>query len=268
LANASHKWLNSYTQSTGAFTQTQPADTDLTGTTAGAQLYISSSAVAEFATTAYSVEVSGATNPAWSTPTGNGQCFMSGASSYATTIPSFQTCGGGGVAKLVVNLPVAVCQGSGVAIGGSGASATLPSTACTAGSSTTPQIGSQVYNEATVGTLYVDYTITLPSSFTSIDNVIFTVQNDTATTGTDYMNFQYACVASGSAVQPTLAAVQQASGTVPGTVGHTLKLTLATPTITGCSAGNIMYVRIGAGTGSGVFSTGNLDLTEAMVELH
>jgi hypothetical protein len=29
LANSSHKWLNSYTQSTGAFTQTQPASTDL-----------------------------------------------------------------------------------------------------------------------------------------------------------------------------------------------------------------------------------------------
>ncbi|MGC2234265.1 MAG: hypothetical protein WBA09_22380 [Candidatus Acidiferrum sp.] len=96
LANASHKWLNSYTQSTGVFTQTQPADTDLTGTTAGAELYITSSAVAELATTAYSVEVSGATNPSWATPTANGQCFMSAASSYATTTPSFQSCPSGG----------------------------------------------------------------------------------------------------------------------------------------------------------------------------
>jgi hypothetical protein len=32
LANASHKWLNSYDASTGNFTQTQPAYTDLTGT--------------------------------------------------------------------------------------------------------------------------------------------------------------------------------------------------------------------------------------------
>jgi hypothetical protein len=91
LANASHKWLNSYTQSTGAFTQTQPADTDLTGTTAGAELYVTASAVAELATTAYSVKVSGATNPSWATPTANSQCFMSAASSYATTTPSFQT---------------------------------------------------------------------------------------------------------------------------------------------------------------------------------
>jgi len=32
LANASHKWLNSYDQTTGAFTQTQPAISDLTAT--------------------------------------------------------------------------------------------------------------------------------------------------------------------------------------------------------------------------------------------
>jgi hypothetical protein len=34
LANASHKWLNSYDASTGLFTQTQPAYSDLTGTPA------------------------------------------------------------------------------------------------------------------------------------------------------------------------------------------------------------------------------------------
>jgi hypothetical protein len=96
LANATHKWLNSYTQSTGAFTQTQPSDTDLAGTTNGAELYVTSSAVAELATTAYSVKVSGATNPSWATPTANGQCFMSAASNYATTTPSFQGCPSGG----------------------------------------------------------------------------------------------------------------------------------------------------------------------------
>lgn len=32
IANASHKWLNSYTSGTGAFTQTQPDYSDLTGT--------------------------------------------------------------------------------------------------------------------------------------------------------------------------------------------------------------------------------------------
>jgi hypothetical protein len=96
LANASHKWLNSYTLSTGLFTQTQPADTDLSGTTAGAQVYVTGGALAELATTAYSVETSGATNPSWATPTANAQCFMSAASSYATTTPSFQSCPAGG----------------------------------------------------------------------------------------------------------------------------------------------------------------------------
>lgn len=121
LANASHKWLNSYTQSSGAFTQTQPADTDLTGTTAGAELYVSSGAVAELSTTAYSVEVSGTTNPTWATPTANGQCFMSGASSFATTTPSFQTCPSGGV-NITVNggsnlgSPVNFESGSGVTV--------------------------------------------------------------------------------------------------------------------------------------------------------
>jgi hypothetical protein len=47
-------------------------------------------------TVAYSVLVSGAVNPTWGTPTANGQCLMSGATSYATTIPSFQSCPSGG----------------------------------------------------------------------------------------------------------------------------------------------------------------------------
>lgn len=54
--------------------------------------------LATLATTAYSVLVSGASNPAYTTPSANGQCLMSGAANYATTTPSFQTCpsGGGG----------------------------------------------------------------------------------------------------------------------------------------------------------------------------
>ena len=71
--------------------------TYLAGGAAGSLPYQSAAATTAFlASTGYSVLVSGATNPAWATPTGNGQCFMSGASSYATTIPSFQTCPAGG----------------------------------------------------------------------------------------------------------------------------------------------------------------------------
>ena len=45
--------------------------------------------------TGYSVYGSGASAGTWITPTANGQCFMSGAASYATTTPSFQTCPSG-----------------------------------------------------------------------------------------------------------------------------------------------------------------------------
>lgn len=173
----------------------------------------------------------------------------------------------GGQGGQVVNLPVAICQGSGVSIGGSGAAATLPATQCNAGSTTVPQGGAQVYAQASLGTLYVDYAIVLPSTWTKVASIVFKVYNDTATTGTDYMNFQYKCVADGSTFAPTYAAVQQASGAVPGTINQFVTLTLANPTITGCAAGNIMYIRIGAGTGAGAFASGNLDLAMAKVEL-
>ncbi len=68
-----------------------------TSMTAGYLVYGSSpTALAGLATTAYSALMSGATNPTWVTPTGNGQCLMSGATSYGTTTPSFQTCPSGG----------------------------------------------------------------------------------------------------------------------------------------------------------------------------
>jgi hypothetical protein len=38
LANASHQWLNSYNAATGAFTQSQPAFADISGTVANSQL--------------------------------------------------------------------------------------------------------------------------------------------------------------------------------------------------------------------------------------
>lgn len=65
---------------------------------AGAIAYSNSSTLALLASTAYSVLITGATNPQYATPTANGQCFMSAASNYATTVPSFQSCpsGGGG----------------------------------------------------------------------------------------------------------------------------------------------------------------------------
>lgn len=53
--------------------------------------------LATLTTVAYSALVSGTTNAIWTTPTGNGQCLMSGAASFATTQPTFQPCPGGSV---------------------------------------------------------------------------------------------------------------------------------------------------------------------------
>lgn len=175
--------------------------------------------------------------------------------------------GAGGSSGAIVQLPVAVCQGTGVSLGGSGVAANLPGTLCVAGSSTVPQSGMQSYAQASLGSQYVDYVISLPSTWTKINSITFKVLNDTATSGTDYINFQYACVADTGTADPTYAAVQQASGTVPGTINEFVTLTLTNPTISGCAASNVMYIRIGAGTGSGVFASGNLLLAAAKVEM-
>jgi hypothetical protein len=98
LTSTPHEWINALSTN-GVPTATQPADTDIMGTTAGALPYVSNSVLAELSTTPYSVMASGATNPTWAVPTANGQCFMSGATNFATTTPSFQTCPSNGVAS-------------------------------------------------------------------------------------------------------------------------------------------------------------------------
>jgi len=71
-------------------------------------------ATALSAYTGYSIYGSAATTGSWITPTANGQCLMSGASSYASTIPSFQSCpgGGGGGMTWPTNAGIAVYAGS------------------------------------------------------------------------------------------------------------------------------------------------------------
>ena len=61
----------------------RPADTQISGTTGGASVYVNSGLLAELATVPYSVEVSGGTNPQWATPSNNNQCLMSAASAFA-----------------------------------------------------------------------------------------------------------------------------------------------------------------------------------------
>ena len=79
--------------------------------------------------TGYSIYGSGASSGSWITPTANGQCLMSGASSYATTIPSFQACpsGGGGLSGMTaLGFPI-------------------PNSATTINSSTTPGTNQGTY---------------------------------------------------------------------------------------------------------------------------
>jgi len=107
---------------------TAGAATNMAGGAAGGISYQTGAGASTFlASTGYSVLVTGATNPQYATPTGNGQCFMSGASSYATTIPSFQTCPSGGITALT---------GDVTASGSGSVAATLATTAVTAGSYT------------------------------------------------------------------------------------------------------------------------------------
>jgi hypothetical protein len=89
--------VSSTTQVANLNAATAGLATYLAGGAAGSLPYQSAAATTAFlASTGYSVLVTGATNPQYATPTANGQCFMSGAASYATTIPSFQTCPAGG----------------------------------------------------------------------------------------------------------------------------------------------------------------------------
>ena len=95
ITAASHKWINSISTS-GVPNQTQPADTDLTGTTAGALPYVSSGALAELATTAYGVLAAGATNPTWVAPSAtSGVPLISKGSSTTPAYGTAVVAGGG-----------------------------------------------------------------------------------------------------------------------------------------------------------------------------
>jgi hypothetical protein len=71
--------------------------------------------------TNYSVAGSAAVGtPNWITPTGNGQCLMSGAASYATTEPSFQSCPSGGSGNMNQAVANSAANTVSVSVGTSG----------------------------------------------------------------------------------------------------------------------------------------------------
>src|SRR5208282_1541263 len=114
----------------------------------------SSTAIGTLTSTGYSALVSGATNPQWSTPTANGQCFMNGASSYATTIPSFQSCpssGGGGGAVGYSGAPVVT------------ATVYVPLMGDTAGSTTRANVGWPAPSAAPISNLQA-YSSSVPGT--------------------------------------------------------------------------------------------------------
>jgi len=93
-SGATHEWISSFT-APNTFGLSQPASSDLSDIAT-----LNAATAANLASyTSYSVFGAGNAAKTWITPTANGQCLMSGASAYATTTPSFQTCptGSGGV---------------------------------------------------------------------------------------------------------------------------------------------------------------------------
>jgi hypothetical protein len=81
-----------YIDTSGVPHLARPADTQISGTTAGASIYVNSGLLSELPTVPYSVMGSGATNPQWISPTGNNLCLESAAANYATNIPTFRNC--------------------------------------------------------------------------------------------------------------------------------------------------------------------------------
>jgi hypothetical protein len=98
-ASAAPAWSNAPAISGANFTAL-PTTTTLYPTLNQSTTGNAATATALASYTGYSVYGSGASSGAWITPSANGQCLMSAASSYATTTPSFQTCPSGGTPAL------------------------------------------------------------------------------------------------------------------------------------------------------------------------
>jgi hypothetical protein len=80
--------------------------------------------------TSYSIFGAGNAAKVWITPTANGQCLMSGVSSYATTTPSFQSCptGGSGTVNSGTGTHLAYYASSTTAVSDAGADFTFNGT--------------------------------------------------------------------------------------------------------------------------------------------
>lgn len=179
------------------------------------------------------------------------------------------TAGGGGYATY--SLLMTVSQGlGGNALNGScpviSAVNYCPAVGQVTGTATTPQSAYATFPLSTLGATpfasgtFVEQQFLLPPTITGTWSLEFAGEFDVATSGTVNLAFQYGCIASGSA-SPTLAAVQTFSMTATNPAGQ-IELISGTPTISGCSATNMMFTRIGVVSG-GSLSANNLRLHTA-----
>jgi hypothetical protein len=109
----------------------------------------------------------------------------------------------------------------------------------------------------------MEYNLTMPSA--GITSLVFGLRSDTDTNAshTAVWDFQYICSAPGSAATGTLNLPQTISATLDGNTAHYLAATLV-PTITGCSAGNLLQIRIQLDPTS--TATGNINLLSLQVK--
>jgi hypothetical protein len=159
ITSAANKWIT-YIDTSGVPHQAQPADTNISGTTAGATLYVTAGALAELSTTAYGILSAGATNPAWITPPATKGIFYAGwnLSSDASAAPSYLQVGFSGRAVSGTSDTILYSDvGRAVEYTGSaGVAVTLP----TATTLENPSMGFAVWNETTGSSTVVTVTPT------------------------------------------------------------------------------------------------------------
>ena len=179
---------------------------------------------------------------------------MFGVEFYGAGTYGAQLASGAGYSNF--SLVNAVCQGSGASISGSFPSAYAPTAVCIAGTTSTPQSAMASFALGSITTSpvqWVDQQFLLPNTLGGNYPFSAVVDFDTATGGTVNVSFQYACAASGTPAAPVLSSVQNFAITVPGVVGNLSYVSGTVTSLSGCSATNLLFTRVGitGSTGSG-----------------
>lgn len=154
-----------------------------------------------------------------------------------------------------------VCQGSTASLGWDLAATNTPTPACKTGTNTQVGVAQFTASGQTVQGSFV-----LPDDWTSVLAVEFRFLSESAaSTGNVLWDFGYACVANTAAsIDPSFAANQTAT-VAAGANNLTNIATLATPTISGCSAGQRMFYKIGLDAST--TAAGNQDIVSIRFKL-